>query len=139
MSNLVYDQVRHFCGLSRREHTQVEKLLYNLNQRGIEADLLPWLQDNGLALMAYSSFDRTALINHPGLIKFAHPRGITAGQAALAWLLSHDYVIPIPKASHPDRVRENVDALEMSLTADDHIELDQIFTPPAEPQPLQIY
>src|SRR5699024_2072666 len=126
---------RQFYQISGGEHTQVEQLLYNLNQRGIEADLLPWLQNTGLAVMAYSPFDRADLIKHDTLARFAAERNATVGQIALAWLLSQDRVIPIPKASHTGRVIENAGALEVWLSPSDHAELNAMFAPPAGPQP----
>lgn len=139
VSNFTLDQLQEFRQIPGGDDTQVEQLLYNLNQRGIEWDLLPWLQKNGMGMMAYSPFDRARLVKHDGLKKFAAERDINVGQAALAWLLSHDQVIPIPKTSHPDRVAQNAAALEVSLTDDDRAELDRIFPPPDGPQKLQIY
>lgn len=139
VSNLDVEQMQRWYSLSGGEQTQVEQLLYNLNQRGIEWDLLPWLQDKGLGMMAYSPFDRASLVKHEGLQEFARVRDITAGQSALAWLLDQDQVIPIPKSTHPERAAENAGALDVSLSAEDHSELDRIFAPPNGPQPLQIY
>ena len=139
VSNFTLDQLQEFRQIPGGDDTQVEQLLYNLNQRGIEWDLLPWLQEKGMGMMAYSPFDRARLVKHDGLKKFAQERDINVGQAALAWLLSHDQVIPIPKTSHPDRVAQNAAALEVSLTDDDRAELDRIFPPPDGPQKLQIY
>lgn len=90
-------------------------------------------------MMAYSPFDRAELIAHQRLNAFARECDITAGQAALAWLLARDHVIPIPKASHIDRVAEDVAALEVSSSTADQAELGQIFLPPPGPQPLEIY
>lgn len=139
VSNLDLDQMKRFRGLAGGEDTQVDQLLFNLDQRGIEWDLLPWLQEKGLGVMAYSPFDRARLVKHEGLIAFARARGITAGQAALAWLLGHDQVIPLPKSTHPDRVTENAGALQVSLSDDDRAELDRLFPVPSGPEPLQIY
>lgn len=94
VSNLDYDQMQRFYEISGGENTQVEQLLYNLDQRGIEYELLPWLQNKSMGMMAYSPFDRIQLIKHEGLNEFARARDITAGQVALAWLLDHDQVAP---------------------------------------------
>lgn len=118
---------------------QVNQLLYNLNQRGIEWNLLPWLQKAGIVTMAYSPFDRGALIENPDLGRFAEARDITAGQAGLAWLLHQEDVMAIPKSAHAVRVAENAAAADIALSADDLAELDTLFPPPAGPEPLQIY
>ena len=139
VSNLDLGQVKHFHQISGGEETQVEQLLYNLNQRGIEWDLLPWLQERSFGMMAYSPFDRGELVRHDGLKRFAQQRDIDVGQAVLAWLLSHNQVIPIPKSSHPDRVAQNAAALHVTLSDEDHAELDRMFPAVKGPQPLQIY
>ncbi len=139
VSNLGSGQVQDFCAVPGGDQTQVNQLLFNLSQRGIEWDLLPWMQRKGMVMMAYSPFDRVDLLQHQGLREFAQARDITAGQVALAWLLGHDQVVPIPKASHVDRVRENAAALDVSLTAEDRDELDALFPPPTGPQYLEIY
>ncbi len=139
VSNLGSGEVQDFCAVPGGDQTQVNQLLFNLSQRGIEWDLLPWMQRKGMAMMAYSPFDRVDLLQHRGLREFAQARDITPGQAALAWLLGHDQVVPIPKASHLDRVRENAAALDVALTAEDRDELDVLFPPPTGPQYLEIY
>lgn len=118
---------------------QVNQLLYNLNQRGIEWGLLPWLQKAGIVTMAYSPFDGGSLTSNADLQHFSEQRGITAGQAALAWLLHRSQVIPIPKSGHTQRVAENAAAAAIALADDDLAELDRLFLPPSGPEPLQVY
>lgn len=139
VSNLDLEEMQYFHSLPGGGQTQVQQLLYNLNQRGIEWDLLPWLQQEGLGMMAYSPFDRGDLANHAGLTDFARERGATAGQVALAWLSAQDQVIPIPKTSRVERVIENAAALELELSSEDLAALDDLFAPPSGPESLQIY
>src|SRR5690606_13381483 len=93
------------------------QLLYNLDRRGIEWDLLPWLRERDVPVMAYSPIEQGRLLRHRGLREFAKRHGMSAAQAALAWLLRHDDVIAIPKASAPERVKENAGALAHRLDA----------------------
>lgn len=139
VSNLDLDDMQEFVAAPGGNAVQVNQLLYNLNQRGIEWDLLPWLQARGIGMMAYSPFDRPAVIRNDGLVAFAQARDITPAQAALAWLLDQDHVIPIPKASHPDRATDNAGALNVELSIADRQELDRLFPPPGRAQPLQVY
>lgn len=139
VSNLDLGEMQDFVNAPGGDGCQVNQLLYNLNQRGIEWDLLPWLQERNIGMMAYSPFDRPAVIQNDSLVSFAKERNISPAQAALAWLLDQDHVIPIPKASDPDRVTDNAGALDVTLSADDRRELDQIFPAPDGPQRLHIY
>ncbi|MES1925143.1 aldo/keto reductase [Salinisphaera sp. T31B1] len=139
ISNLDLAATRAFVDTPGGEAIQVNQLLYNLAQRGIEWELLPWLDERGLATMAYSPFDGGDLIRDPALNAFARARDMTPGQAALAWLLSRDRVLPIPKSASRERVIENARALEIELSAEDLAELDRLYAPPAGPTSLQIY
>jgi diketogulonate reductase-like aldo/keto reductase len=117
---------------------QTDQLLYNLARRGIEWDLLPWLRERRIPVMAYSPLDEGRLLRNPKLADFAQRRGMSAAQAALAWLLSKDDVIVIPKTSNRARLRENLAALDHPLDAAALAELDRIFPPPDGPRPLEM-
>ena len=58
---------------------------------------------------------------------------MTPAQAALAWLLSKDGVIVIPKTGRRERLKENLGALDTPLDAAQLAELDRLFPPPAAP------
>ncbi|WP_017813768.1 aldo/keto reductase [Paenibacillus shenyangensis] len=51
----------------------------------------------------------------------------TPSQLALAWLLSQgEQIVPIPGTKHLDRVRQNLGALDVQLSADDLAEIERI-------------
>jgi diketogulonate reductase-like aldo/keto reductase len=113
-------------------------LLYNLSRRGIEWDLLPWLRERKIPVMAYSPIEQARLVQDRKLIDFARRHAMTPAQAALAWLLAQDGIIAIPKTGNPDRLRENVGALEHPLSQEQLAELDRLFPPPVSPAPLEM-
>src|SRR4051794_1690208 len=115
---------------------QTNQVLYHLGERGIEWDLRPWLREHHLPLMAYSPFDQARLLRKRPLATFAQARGMTAAQAALAWLLAQDGVIAIPKTGSRARLEENAAALAHPLSAADLQELDALFPPSDGPRPL---
>jgi aldehyde reductase len=98
---------------------QVDQVLYNVGERGIEWDLRAWLGQRRVPVMAYSPFDQGRLLRQRGLANFAKQRGMTPAQVALAWLLAQEGVIAIPKAGNPQRVEENATALSRPLSAAD--------------------
>jgi len=58
----------------------------------------------------------------------ATDKGISAGQLALAWVLAQgEDIVPIPGTRQPARLRENLDALDVRLSADDLTRIDAIF------------
>ncbi|MFT4098866.1 MAG: aldo/keto reductase [Rhodoblastus sp.] len=115
------------------------QVLYNLNTRGVEFDLAPWLAARTMPLMAYSPVDRGDLAGHAALKPLAQKHGATPAQIALAFLLAKPNVIAIPKASSPEHLRANAAALEISLDAEDLAALDRAFPPPKRKQRLAMY
>ena len=114
------------------------QLLYNLNVRGIEWDLLPWCREHNMPVMAYSPLDEGRLSTDK-LIPIAQRHSVTPAQIALAWLLHQPGVIAIPKAVEPIHVKQNRAVLEIQLTDEDLQELDRLFPPPKRAVPLQLY
>ena len=59
--------------------------------------------------------------------EMADARGVTAAQLALAWVRTRgDHVVPIPGTTKPERVEENLAALDVELKADELERLDEI-------------
>lgn len=62
--------------------------------------------------------------------KIAKKKGCTSGQVAIAWVKAQNgkpgmpEIIPIPGASHEDRVKENM--VDVDLSKDDLAEIDAI-------------
>ena len=69
---------------------------------------------------------------------FAERHGMTPAQAAIAWLAAQEDVIAIPKTSTPERQAENQAAADLTLTAEQRAELEQLFPAPAKQGPLPI-
>lgn len=138
VSNLGLGDMQELWKLAGASDIQTNQLLYNLTRRGIEADLLPWLRERGIPVMAYSPIEQGRLVHDRKLAAFAEQRGVTAAQAALAWLLRTDDVIVIPKSTRPERIEENVKALEIRLSESDLAELDRLFPRPTKPRPLEM-
>jgi aryl-alcohol dehydrogenase-like predicted oxidoreductase len=66
------------------------------------------------------------------LRSIADQRGITAAQVALAWVLaSAPGSVPIPGTTRPERLEENVAALDVSLTSEEIASLSETFAPGA--------
>lgn len=114
------------------------QLLYNLNVRGIEWDLLPWCREQGIPIMAYSPLDQGQL-DGSRLDVIARRHNASSAQIALAWLLHQPGVISIPKAVDPLHVKQNHQALAIKLTEQDMTEINHLFPPPSGPSHLSLY
>ena len=139
VSNLDVDDMEELAqikgGLERIVTNQV---LYNLERRGIEWDLLPWMRRRHRPIMAYSPVEEGLLTHaHPVLKAVAERHDATPAQVALAWVIRADGVIAIPKAADSKHVRENRGAADIKLTKQDLDELDESFPAPKGRKPLE--
>lgn len=115
------------------------QVLYNPGERGIEFDLLPWSQAQGMPVMAYCPLGQGgSLLRDPAVVEVARRHGAQPAQVALAWSLRQPGVLVIPKSSNPTHLRANASAAEIELSAEDLAILDAAFPPPAHHQPLQM-
>ena len=130
VSNLDLADMQALWQLPGGAGVATNQLLYNLARRGIEWDLLPWLRQRRVPLMAYSPLEQARLARNRKLAGFAGRHGMTPAQAALAWLLANDDVIVIPKTGSRERLKQNLGALDHALTAAQLAELEQLFPPP---------
>ena len=105
------------------------QVLYNLSRRGPEFDLLPWMRQRGMPVMAYSPLEQGRL-NHPGLSTLAAGRGVTAMQLALAWAMRLPDAIAIPKAATRDHIETNRAAADLFLSESAREAIDALFPAP---------
>lgn len=116
-----------------------DQVLWNLEARGVEFDLLPFCAARGMPVMAYSPIGQGgALLRHRALATIAARHGATPAQVALAFVLARPGVIAIPKAADPAHVRLNAAARDIVLTPQDLAELDAAFPPPKRKRPLEM-
>jgi len=138
VSNLDLTDMRELWPLPGGAGVVTNQLLYNLARRGIEYDLLPWLHQHQIPVMAYSPLEQARLLGKPAFVSLARVAGMTPAQLALAWLLAQEGVIVIPKSANTARVKENADARDYPLTPSLSEELDRLFPPPTRARPLEM-
>jgi diketogulonate reductase-like aldo/keto reductase len=140
VSNFDVDDMEELVALKALSGSSVatNQVLYNLTRRGVEHDLLPWCRARGISVMAYSPLEQGRLLTNKTLNALADRLNATPAQIALAWILRQPGVLAIPKAGHPDRVRENRRAVDVHLAADDLAALDRTFRPPTRKTPLEM-
>jgi diketogulonate reductase-like aldo/keto reductase len=136
VSNFDLPDMEELVNLPEGSSVSTDQVLYNLEHRGIEFDLLPWCERGKVPIMAYSPIEQGDLLRHPVLTSVAARHEAKPAQAALAWVLRHENVCAIPRATKSLHVRENRGALDIRLSAADLAELDRAFPPPTRKQPL---
>lgn len=115
------------------------QVLYHLNERAIEHDVIPWCQKHKVAVVAYSPFGSSGGFPGPRskggqvLREIAETHGATPHQVALKFLLRRPSVLAIPKAADVDHIRENAGAEKLELTKADIERIEEAF--PLGPRP----
>lgn len=114
------------------------QVLYHLAERGIEWDLIDKCRGRNAAIMAYTPLGEGVILQEPAVIAGAGRHGVDPAAIALAWILRHDNMIAIPKASNLEHLNANAAAADLVLDQVDLDELDAAFPPPAGPSPLMM-
>jgi diketogulonate reductase-like aldo/keto reductase len=137
VSNFDVDDMEELLSLEHDRKCAANQVLYNLQNREIEFDLMPWSHTNKIPIMAYSPVGHSGqLLRNSVLKKIAQSHDATPAQIALAWVLRQPDVIAIPKASREAHVRDNADSLKIKLTKEDLTDLDREFPPPKSKKSL---
>ncbi|PWG60299.1 aldo/keto reductase [Bifidobacterium catulorum] len=121
----------------------VNQDLYHLASRGVEYDLLPWMHDHGVPMMAYCPLAqagslRRGLVGNAAVRKVAAAHGATPMQILLAFVLRRDDMIAIPRSGTAEHVLANWAARDITLTDDDLAALDDAFPAPTSKEPLDM-
>jgi diketogulonate reductase-like aldo/keto reductase len=139
VSNFDVPDMKDLFAVPNGGNCATNQILYNLQYRGIEFDLLPWQRDRKMPVMAYSPVGHGRGLLENGIVqKIAQRHNASASQIALGWLLREPNVIVIPKASEPKHVRENARSMDLQFTRDDLPDLDREFPPPKAKQALAL-
>jgi diketogulonate reductase-like aldo/keto reductase len=142
VSNFGVDDMKELWSLENGTNCAANQILYNLENRQIEFDLLPFVHQHStindqLILMAYSPVGHgRGLLENATLKKIARRHKASTSQIALAWVLRQPGMIAIPKASNKTHVRENAQSIAIKLTKEDLANLDREFPPPKSKKTL---
>jgi diketogulonate reductase-like aldo/keto reductase len=104
---------------------------YNLQERDIESDLLPYCKSEKITIVAYSPLGRGASVRSGRkkdvLDEMATKYKKTRAQVALNFVTREDNVVAIPKADTVEHVRENCGASDWRLSEQDVKLIDEHF------------
>jgi len=99
---------------------------YSLANRSIERELLPYCERENIAVLAYYPLAHGKLANSKKLLAVSNRLNRTPAQLALNWLAAKRVVFPIPRASNPAHVRENLRAVDFAMNDVDIKELESV-------------
>jgi diketogulonate reductase-like aldo/keto reductase len=114
------------------DHCATNQVPYSIGDRAIERGVLPWCEQHGMPVMAYSPLGGpgASLLRDPTLAQIGAARGCSAAAVALAWTIRNGNVIAIPESGSVAHVKENAVALSLTLTPQELQTLDAAHPPP---------
>ena len=143
VSNFDTDDMEELWRIPEGRNCQVNQVLYHPASRGIEYDLLPWMREHGVALMAYCPLAqagtlRRGLFQSPELAEVARRHNATIPQVILAWDIRDGNSIAIPKSSTSAHTQENAAADAIELTDEDLALISRAYPAPNHKMPLDM-
>nr|QLI61986.1 aldehyde reductase 3 [Streltzoviella insularis] len=129
-------------GVSNFNLTQLERLWNNskikpavlqieVNPTITQKELIEWCRNHGVVVMAYSPFGAILgrksdapppRVDHPTLQSLAGKYNKTVPQILLRYLIDRQ-LVPIPRSTNKNRIEQNINIFDFSLTADEVAEL----------------
>ena len=108
------DELLEDCHISPAVN-QIELSPYCYNSRAGTVELC---RTNQIAVESYSPLVRTKRFGDPKLVNIAEKYGKTPAQILIRWALQENIIV-IPKSSNPQRIRENADIFDFSISETD--------------------
>ena len=138
VSNFDVDDLDELLDVAGEGAIACNQVLYHLQERAIEHAVIPWCEQHGVAVVAYSPFghdDFPSARSKGGevLQKIADAHKASARQVALAFLTRAPSVLAIPKASNASHAADNAGAGDLKLADNEIAALDRAF--PRGPKP----
>jgi len=141
VSNFDVDDLAELLRVAGEGKIACNQVLYHLQERAIEHAVIPWCEQHGVAVVAYSPFGHNDFPSSRGkagaaLEKIAQAHGASARQVALAFLTRNASVLAIPKASTIEHAADNAAAGNITLSESDIAALETVF--PRGPKPRSL-
>ena len=138
VSNFDSDDLGELLDVAGEGRIACNQVLYHLKERAIEHAVVPWCEQHGVAVVAYSPFGHDDFPSPKSkggevLQTIAEAHDATARQVALSFLSRKALSFAIPKASSAQHAAENAAAGDLVLDDREIAAIDQAF--PRGPKP----
>lgn len=132
VSNFDTDDLEETLNLVEPGRIACNQVLYHLRERAIEHAVIPWCENHGVAVTAYSPFGQDDFPEAGStqgrvLAQIAAKHGASPRQVALAFLTRRPQVFAIPKAARAAHAEDNAGALSLRLDEADIAGIDAAF------------
>ena len=143
VSNFDTADMKELWSVKGGSNCQINQVLYHVASRGIEYDLIPWMEEHKVPVMAYCPLAQAGdlkqgLYENPVLVRIADAHHCTVSNVLLAFVIRNNNVVAIPRTGNKDHALDNAKAWEVVLTADELMEINQAFPAPVRKTFLDI-
>lgn len=132
VGNFSLKQLRTANETFSKEGITAIQIEYNLFDRTVEEDILPYCEQESISVIAYSPLDQGRVLGGSDKIRvmqeIAKKYNKTTAQIVLNWLVSKPPVIAIPKATTIKHIKENATATDFDLAEEDVELISRAFT-----------
>ena len=91
----------------------------------LQKEAVDYCKSRGIVVEAWAPLGRMTMAGDAAISSIAEAHGKTAAQISLRWEIQHG-ILPIPKSSHPERMRQNLSVFDFSLTEKEMTTLDAL-------------
>lgn len=135
VSNFDTSDMEELWSVPNGKNCAVNQVLYHVGSRGIEYDLLPWMREHHVPLMAYCPLAqggdlKRGLYQSPVLQKIAADHDATVSQVLLAFAVRGGDTIAIPRTGKKEHTLDNAGADQITLTAEELAAIDREYPAP---------
>lgn len=144
VSNFNTNDMKELLNLPSGTNCSSNQVRYNLGDRGIDFDLIPFMMKNEIPLMAYAPIARgdklgTNLTKSKVLRELAQKYEVDVFQILLSWSVRNEQTIAIPQSSNIDHIVKNIRAANLQLSMEDLKKIDSFYPEPTTSEPLSLW
>lgn len=91
-----------------------------------QEELYSYVREHDIPIVAYSPVAQGKVFDVPELLEIAEKHETKAASVSLAWLLQKEGVVPIPRSSSIEHIRQNYEARNLKLDDEDVEKIESI-------------
>ena len=131
VSNFTLAELEHAKSEGVAPEIVSNQMEYNLFQRDIEREMLPYCDRTSTTLLAYSPFDGSSRLQTgkrlAALEELAIKHNRSVPEITLRWILTRPSVVALVKSATEDHIKANSQIMEFELSSEEIESIDEIF------------
>ncbi len=143
VSNFDTSDMKELFDVPNGDKCAVNQVLYHLGSRGIEYDLVPWLKEHNIPIMAYCPMAqggdlKKSLLTNETLNFVANKYNISIQELLLKFVTLQDNIIAIPRSGNSEHIKKNWFVKDITISPEDIELLELAFPKPTQKTYLDI-